>query len=98
MRISVCIVAIAAGIALAAPAHPALAHGKGTGDTPSVAPSDRPGDRPGGAPGVGGSRDSPAEPEPPPAARDEPPESERWNSIASAIWRVRGRVRVAIGY
>jgi len=22
----------------------------------------------------------------------------RWNSVASAIWRVRGRVRVAIGY
>jgi len=100
------IIAIAAGIALAASAHDARAQGKGTQDTPSAAPSDRPSDRLGGAPGAGvGGRDSPAEPAPqpavrdePPAVRDEPPEPERWNSVASAIWRVRGRVRVAIGY
>jgi hypothetical protein len=95
--------AIAAAIVLASSAE-TLAQGKGSGDTPSATPSDRPsdtrGDRPGGAPGSAiGGRDAPAESEPPPAARTEPPPSpERWNSIASAIWRVRGRVRVAIGY
>src|SRR5690242_4254655 len=99
MKRTAVVIALAIGIALAAPANDALAQGKGSEDTPSAAPSDRPGDRPGGTPGAGvGGRDTPAEVEPPPAARDEPPEPERWNAIASAIWRVRGRVRVAIGY
>jgi hypothetical protein len=77
-------------------------------DAPSAAPIDtpsaKPSDRPGGA-GLGG-RSTPAEPEPPPVIRDQPPvvrdeppaPPERWNSAAAAIWHVRGRVRVAIGY
>ncbi len=71
-------------------------------DTPNAAPSDTPSDRPGGA-GLGG-RSTPSEAEPAPPPHDEPPPPppppppERWNSAAAAIWHVRGRVRVAIGY
>jgi Domain of unknown function (DUF4189) len=111
MRTLALVIAIAAVVALAAPANQAWAQGKGVEDTPSAQPSDtpsaRPSDRPGGAPGAGiGGRSSPAEPEPPPVMRDQPPvvrdeppaPPERWNSAAAAIWHVRGRVRVAIGY
>jgi hypothetical protein len=79
---------------------------------PSDTPSTRPSAKPGGA-GVGGRtapsntdtpplRDQPSVPrDEPPVVRDEPtptPTPERWNSAAAAIWHVRGRVRVAIGY
>jgi tetratricopeptide (TPR) repeat protein len=37
---------------------------------------------------------APSPPPPPPA----PPPEKQWNAIASSIWRVRGRVHVAIGY
>jgi hypothetical protein len=79
------IIAIAAAVALASPANQALAQGKGAGDIPG---------------GGGGGRAAPAESEPAPAPRETQPTPphERWNSVASAIWRVRGRVRVAIGY
>jgi hypothetical protein len=104
MKISALVIAMAAAFSLAAPANQAFAQGKGVEDTPSARPSEtpsaRPSDRPGGAPGAGlGGRSTPAEPEPPPVMRDEPPAApERWNSAAAAIWHVRGRVRVAIGY
>src|SRR5438067_1003037 len=105
MKTSALLIAMTAAIALAAPATNVLAQGKGVEDTPSARPSDapsvRPSDRPGGAPGAGiGGRSTPAEPDtPPPVMRDEPPAPpERWNSAAGAIWHVRGRVRVAIGY
>lgn len=37
-------------------------------------------------------------PPPPPAAPPPPPPEKPWNAIASSIWRVHGRVHVAIGY
>jgi len=97
------LIAMAAAVALAWPATEAQAQGKGSEGTPSVSPSDtpsaRPSDRPGGAGAMPGGRETPAEPAPPPVVRDEPPAPpERWNSAAAAIWHVRGRVRVAIGY
>jgi hypothetical protein len=108
MRASSLVIALAVALALASSANEASAQGKGTAETPSAQPSDtpsaqpstRPSDRPGGAAGAGpGSRSTPAETEPPPVARDEPPAApERWNSAAAAIWHVRGQVRVAIGY
>jgi Domain of unknown function (DUF4189) len=81
------IMAIATAVALASPASQALAQGKGAGEIPG---------------GGGGGRAAPAESEPAPApasreAQPTPPPA-RWNSVASAIWRVSGRVRVAIGY
>jgi hypothetical protein len=104
-RSSGCVIALVlAVIALAGPATGALAQGKGTEDTPSApsdVPSAQPSDRPGGgAPGSGlGGRSTPADSEPAPVTRDEPPAApERWNSAAAAIWHVRGQVRVAIGY
>jgi hypothetical protein len=77
---------IATAVALALPVGQALAQGKGADDTPG---------------GGGGGREAPAQSEPAPSPREErptPPPPARWNSIASAIWHVRGRVRVAIGY
>ena len=78
---------IAAVVAIASPTGWALAQGKGENATP-------------GAGGIG--REAPAQSEPaptpsPPETQPTPP-PERWNSVASAIWRVRGRVHVAIGY
>jgi hypothetical protein len=82
------VVVVAAAVALVSPASVALAQGKGAGDVL------------GG--GTGGREATPqSEPAPSPTPpRAAPPASppERWNSVASAIWRVRGRVRVAIGY
>jgi hypothetical protein len=98
MRTSAVVMAIAAVVALTAPARDALAQGKGViqGDTPSAGPTDRRGAAAGGGVGRGST---PAEPDTPPVARDVPAEApERWNSAAAAIWHVRGRVRVAIGY
>jgi uncharacterized protein DUF4189 len=81
------VIAIAAAVALASPVGEALAQGKGMDDTPG---------------GGGGGREAPAqsEPTPSPSPREErpAPPADRWNSVASAIWHVRGRVRVAIGY
>jgi hypothetical protein len=80
------VIAIAAAVALALPVNQALAQGKGSNDTPG---------------GGGGGREAPAqiEPAPTPSPREErPTPPTRWNSVASAIWHVRGRVRVAIGY
>jgi hypothetical protein len=81
------VVAIAAAVALASPATQALAQGKGADDTP------------GGGGGAGRGAPAQSEPAPAPAPREErPAPPTRWNAIASAIWHVRGRVRVAIGY
>jgi uncharacterized protein DUF4189 len=79
------VIAIATAVALALPVNQALAQGKGSDDTPG---------------GGGGGREAPAQSEPAPSPREErpTPPPARWNSIASAIWHVRGRVRVAIGY
>jgi hypothetical protein len=87
MRTSALVIAIAAAVALGSPVSQALAQGKGAGDAPG---------------GGGGGREAPAQiepaPAPPPREAQPAPPSERWNSVASAIWHVRGRVRVAIGY
>jgi uncharacterized protein DUF4189 len=82
------VIAIVAAAALASPATPALAQGKGADDTPG-----------GGGAGRGAPTQSEPAPSPSPSPREErPAPSTRWNSVASAIWHVRGRVRVAIGY
>jgi Domain of unknown function (DUF4189) len=110
MKTSALLIAIATVVALAVPASPAFAQGKGLNeDTPPKSPSDTPSpgpsNKPGGA-GLGG-RGAPGDSDtPPPVRRDDPPvvrddppaAPERWNSAAAAIWHVRGRVRVAIGY
>jgi hypothetical protein len=89
MRTSARIIMIAAVVAVASPASWALAQGKGENATP-------------GGGGIG--REAPTRSEPAPTPAPSPPEAqptpppERWNSVASAIWRVRGRVHVAIGY
>jgi Domain of unknown function (DUF4189) len=81
-------VAIATAVALASPASQALAQGKGADDTPG-----------GGGAGRGAPAQSEPAPSPSPPPREErPAPPTRWNSVASAIWHVRGRVRVAIGY
>ncbi len=87
MRASTRILVIAAVVALASPTTGALAQGKGE----SAAP---------GAGGIGREAPAQSEPAPTPSAPEaEPtPPPVRWNSVASAIWRVRGRVHVAIGY
>src|SRR5262245_43489678 len=91
MRTLVHVIAVAAAVSLAQPASQALAQGKGADDTPG-----------GGGAGRG---EAPARSEPAPAPTPAPPPREerpatqvRWNAVASAIWHVRGRVRVAIGY
>jgi len=51
--------------------------------------------------GVDRLRQAAAPPPPPPPPPPQPPEPEKekqWNAIASSIWRVKGRVHVAIGY
>jgi Domain of unknown function (DUF4189) len=83
-------VAIAATVALASPATRALAQGKGADDTPGGGGAGR------GAPSQSEPAPAPSPSSPPREERPAPPT--RWNSIASAIWHVRGRVRVAIGY
>ena len=45
--------------------------------------------------GVDNLREAVAPPPPPPPP---PPPEKQWNAIASSIWRVHGRVHVAIGY
>jgi Domain of unknown function (DUF4189) len=106
MRIATFILGVATAVALASLSTQALAQGKAVQQPES--------DRPSGIPGSSlGGRDAPADDQPPPAARDTapavrdttptPPDTPpappvRWNSVASAIWRVRGRVQVAIGY
>ncbi len=77
---------ITLAVALVWPVHQALAQGKG-GDVPGVG-------------GTGREASPQSAPAPAPTPREEPPAAApvRWNSVASAIWRVRGRVRVAIGY
>ncbi len=83
------IIAIATAVALASPVNPASAQGKGATEAPGAG---------------GGGRAAPAQNEPAPTPRPSPqeepptPAAPHWNSVASAIWRVRGRVRVAIGY
>ncbi len=39
-----------------------------------------------------------AAPSPPPPPPPPPPAEKQWNAIASSVWRVHGRVHVAIGY
>jgi len=87
MRTLVHVIAVAAAVALALPASQALAQGKGADETP-------------GGGGVGrGEAPARSEPSPAPSPREErPAPPTRWNAVASAIWHVRGRVRVAIGY
>jgi hypothetical protein len=83
------IIAAVVAVALATPMSHALAQGKGSGDIPGGGGGGRlPSDQ---------SEPAPA-PSPPPHETQPTPPSERWNSVASAIWRVRGRVHVAIGY
>jgi hypothetical protein len=83
------VIAIAAAVALASPASLALAQGKGSGDTPEAGTGGRlPSDQ---------AEPAPAPATPPRETQPAPPPT-RWNSVASAIWHVRGRVRVAIGY
>jgi hypothetical protein len=89
MRTLVHIIAVAAAVALAQPASQALAQGKGADDTPGGGGAGR---------GEAPARSEPA-PTPAPPPREERPATQvRWNAVASAIWHVRGRVRVAIGY
>ncbi|HXW26459.1 MAG TPA: tetratricopeptide repeat protein [Xanthobacteraceae bacterium] len=41
---------------------------------------------------------APVRPPQPPTSTPPPPRAKLWNSVAAAIWRVRGRVHVAVGY
>jgi hypothetical protein len=92
MRKCAFVAAIAAAVLLVPHVDRVLAQGR-AGQAPQ---SDKPSDIPGS--GAGGAS-VPSEPEPPAAAREEPPAPPtRWNSVAAGIWRVRGRVHVAIGY
>jgi hypothetical protein len=93
MRTCAIVAAIGAALLLGPSLDRALAQGR-AGQSPQ---SDRPTtDIPGS--GAGG-RVVPPDTEPPAAAREEPPAPPvRWNSVAAGIWRVRGRVHVAIGY
>ena len=89
------VVAIGALVLLAAHGGPITVSALAQDSAVRVPESDSPVDSPGS--GGGGGPDQAGAPVVRPDDHQEPPPA-RWNSVASAIWKVRGQVHVAIGY